>query len=135
MPRGVPKVVNYEEKIGDLKSRIEKKQLELKNLRVQLSEAEAEYKNKKNEELNNFLASEGIDATRASELIRRALEMEKQQNGQQAENQQGEQQYQHTDFATLTKSKSRYIPNRVGVYLLFLFLIERRIAFFRLGTT
>ena len=95
MPRGVPKVVNYEEKIADLKSRIEKKQAELKNLRVQLADVETEYKNKKNEELNNFLQSEGIDATRASELIRRALEMEKQQSEQQNDQgQQNEQQYQ-----------------------------------------
>jgi hypothetical protein len=95
MPRGVPKTVNHEEKIADLKKRIEKKQLELKNLRVQLVEAEAEYKNKKNEELNKFLESEGIDATRAGELIRRALEMEKQQGEQQNDQgQQNEQQYQ-----------------------------------------
>ena len=82
MPRGVPRKVNHEEKINELKTKIEKKQAELKALRTQLADAETAFNNQKNEELRNFLHNEGIDATRAGELIRRALEMEKQQQQQ-----------------------------------------------------
>ena len=82
MPRGVPKKINHEERIAGLKARIDKKQAELKELRSQLADAENAFNNQKNEELRNFLDGEGIDATRAGELIRRALEMEKQQNQQ-----------------------------------------------------
>ena len=82
MPRGIPNVINYEERIATLKNKIEKKQEELRSLRAQLTEAETAFQNRKNKELLDLLDDKGIDAARAGELIRRALEMEQQQQQQ-----------------------------------------------------
>lgn len=79
MPRGIPNVINYEEKIATLKAKLEKKQEELKSIRMQLTEAEAAFQKHKNKELMDLLEDKGIDAARAGELIRRALEMEQNQ--------------------------------------------------------
>lgn len=87
MPRGIPNVVNFEEKIAAIKGKIEKKQNEIKDLRSQLVEAEAAYQKHKNKELMDLLSDKGIDASRAGELIRRALEMEQNQNPDQNQGQ------------------------------------------------
>ena len=79
MPRGIPNVINYEERIAMLKGRIDKKQEELRNLRAQLTEAENAFQTHKNKELMNLLDAKGIDASRAGELILRALAMEQPQ--------------------------------------------------------
>ena len=80
MARGPLTNFNYEEKIEALKAKIEKKQSEVRELKSQLSDMEKAFAAQKNTELLNFLHAEGLDPSRASDLIRKALDMERQQN-------------------------------------------------------
>ena len=68
------RTANYDKKINELEAKIEKKSTEIKNLKSELNTLISHVEEQKNQELLELLAEHNIPASKAVEIIKRAIE-------------------------------------------------------------
>ena len=69
---------NYEAKLTALKKKIDNKSKELKTLKSEYDALNAEYEQNKNKELLDLLAEKGIPASKAVDILNKALSDEEE---------------------------------------------------------